>query len=252
MPDNITIPVLFEDRDIIVIDKPAGVVVNRAESVSGQTVADWVETYHPLPKDPSLGSPSDQITQEFTSRSGIVHRIDKETSGILLIAKHPAAFAALKEQFSGRSVLKTYTTLVHGIVSPKEGEIRAPLGRLPWNRKRFGVLPDGRPALTSYRAETYYQKGDVKTDTYSLVTVMPKTGRTHQIRVHLHHLNHPVVSDPLYAGKKRLKSDSMWCPRLFLHASAIQFMHPASGTRMNLTSNLPVDIQNALRTLTPL
>lgn len=242
-------PILFEDDDIIVLDKPAGVVVNRAASVSGTTVQDWVESYvHTLTAIPP-GIYSPEETAEFISRSGVVHRIDKETSGILLVAKHPRAFFSLKSQFMAHAVAKEYRALVHGNVVPKDGEVSAPVGRLPWNRMRFGVFPEGRTAHTSYHAVSYFQKKDSSNDTYSLLIVAPTTGRTHQIRVHLQYLNHPIVSDPLYVGRKRLRSDKTWCTRLFLHASRIHFRHPVTNSEMDVQSPLPEDLQTAIHSL---
>ena len=129
------ISILYEDDDLLAIDKPPGVVVNRAESVKGETVQDWTETYLSFPRR------RESNDSDFESRAGIVHRIDKETSGILLIAKNPIAFEKLQSQFKDRTIKKTYLALVHGDLVPSEGEIRAPVGRLPWNRERFGIVP---------------------------------------------------------------------------------------------------------------
>ena len=174
------LPILFEDEAMLVINKPPGMVVNRAESVKGETVQDWVEkTYRIFIAD----------------RAGIVHRIDKETSGILLIAKTPDAFTELQRQFKERIIKKTYLAIVHGKLVPEEGEINAPVGRLPWNRERFGIVPGGKEAVTKYKIQKYIKD-------FSIVELYPQSGRTHQIRVHVKYINHPIVGDYLYAGRK--------------------------------------------------
>ena len=153
------IPIVYEDEALLVIYKPAGLVVNRAESVKGETLQDWVERYLSFPQKREsikkktgspIGSGMTDDMDDFYKRSGIVHRLDKDTSGILIIAKTPQAFINLQLQFKERQISKKYKTLVHGQVKPKTGEIRASVGRLPWNRERFGVLAGGREAVTSY------------------------------------------------------------------------------------------------------
>jgi len=179
-------------------------------------------------------------------RSGIVHRLDKETSGILLIAKSKDVFDELQSQFKERKVNKTYLALVHGKVEPKEGEIKTPVGRLPWNRERFGVLPGGKIAETEYEVLNYFRKGN---DQYSYIEFKPKTGRTHQLRIHAKYLGHPIVSDNLYAGRKTVRKDRLWCPRLFLHASAITFTHPFFKKKVVYKSQLPHDLTESLNSL---
>ena len=171
-----------------------------------------------------------------------MHRLDKETSGILIVAKTKKAFENLQQQFKDRKISKTYTALVHGQVEPKEGTIEAPVGRLPWRRDRFGVLPGGREATTGYKVREYYKD-------YTLLELKPKTGRTHQIRIHLKHLGHPVVADTFYAGRKTARADRLWCPRLFLHASGISFTHPETGKEISFKSKLPADLLQVLTNL---
>lgn len=220
------IPVIFEDQSLLVIDKPAGVTVNRAETTRGQeTIEDWLRQ-SPLP------------------RRGIVHRLDKDTSGLLIIAKTADALANLQAQFKQRQVKKAYLALVHGRVEPQSGNINLPVGRNPLRRQRFTVLITGRPAQTGYQVVKQYPA-------YSLVKVFPKTGRTHQIRIHFKHLGHPLVADPLYLGKKRLKQDRLWCPRLFLHSQSLSFTHPQTHRIINLEVPLPYDLQAALETIGP-
>ncbi len=230
------IPILFEDGDLFVINKPAGLVVNRAESVKGETVQDWAEK-ELRTKDVELRIED----KDFRDRAGIVHRIDKETSGILLIAKNPKAFAELQRQFKERLVKKTYLALVHGKLVPPEGEIRAPVGRLPWNRERFGIVPGGKEAVTKYKVIRIIPSE--AEGFFSLVELYPETGRTHQIRVHLKYINHPIVGDYLYAGRKTARADRTWAPRVMLHAWKISFSHPTHARVLEFTSPIPADMQ---------
>lgn len=230
--------VLYEDNYILVIDKPSGMVVNRAESVKGETVQDWAEK--------RLGIKNKNGGGDFYKRNGVAHRIDKETSGILIIAKDQETFAKLQAQFKAREVEKTYVALVHGWPKEKEGVINAPVGRLPWNRERFGVFPGGRQAETFYKVLKEYKKDGEK---YALSEWHPKTGRTHQIRVHAKSLGHPVVSDIFYAGRKTARRDRAWCPRLFLHASKITFTHSESGRRITIEAPLPEELKRVMEAL---
>ncbi|KKU12130.1 MAG: Pseudouridine synthase [Candidatus Woesebacteria bacterium GW2011_GWA1_45_8] len=227
--------ILHEDDSILVLEKPAGWIVNKAQTTKTQPVVQkWLEEYdYPLARDPLY-------------RSGIVHRLDKETSGILLVAKTRQAFANLQAQFKERRVKKTYTTLVHGLVDPGVGEIEVPVGRLPWRRDRFGVLPGGRGAKTKYKLINLFEREGGK---YSLLQAFPETGRTHQIRIHLKYLGHPIVGDEFYAGRKTAKADRLWCPRLFLHASGIKFTHPQSGEEKSFESPLAQDLASVLKSL---
>mgnify|MGYP001566258449 CR=1 FL=1 len=223
--------IVFEDRELLVLNKPSGWIVNEAQSARGDILQTW------------LSKMDYRLAKSRELRSGIVHRLDKETSGILLVAKTPEAFGSLQTQFKQRKVQKSYTALVHGKLKPGEGEVVAPVGRLPWRRDRFGIVPGGREAATKYKVlKTYSQEGS----DYSLIEAYPKTGRTHQIRVHLKYLGHPVVADEFYAGRKTARKDRVWCPRLFLHASQIEFSHPGSGKRMSFGSPLPDDLNKAL------
>jgi 23S rRNA pseudouridine1911/1915/1917 synthase len=240
--------VLFEDKTMLAIYKPAGLVVNRAESVKEKTVQDWMEaSYGELFQVP-VTSLAEQV---FIERSGVAHRIDKETSGILLIGKTLQALSNLMKQFRKRQVAKTYEVLVHGKFQPTLGEIRAPIRRSLTNRHHFEVHIGGKPAETGYQVIQYlihpqiheYQGG------FSRVRCYPKTGRTHQIRVHMRLVGHPLVSDLLYGPKRRIKLDLTWCPRHFLHASQIQFAHPSTGKTMSIQSKLPDDLRTALEHL---
>lgn len=203
------------------INKPSGVTVNRAETTKSEiTVEDWL---------PASALP----------RRGIVHRLDKDTSGLLIVAKTPAALDRLQQQFKLRQVKKTYLALVHGRLEPAEGRISLPVARNPARRRRFGVFIGGRQAVSQYRVIRRFPD-------FTLTEVYPRTGRTHQIRVHFRHLNHSLAGDPLYLGKKRLQADRRWCPRLFLHACGLSFSHPGDGRTISLESPLPDDLQAAL------
>lgn len=252
------IPLLFEDSVLLVINKPAGVVVNRAQSVKGETVQDWVEQSLQMSVSTTEAFQSGSITEEpyniveeFRSRSGIVHRIDKETSGILVIAKTPEAFATLKQQFMERSVKKSYRAIIHGTLPSMSGEINAPIDRLPWNKELFGVVPSGKESLTFYKTvATYSRKTKHGKEMFQLVECFPKTGRTHQIRVHLKYLQRPIVGDYLYAGRKTARDDRSWVPRVMLHAQSISFLHPSTLAAVNIEAPLPEDMQQVLDQLT--
>lgn len=235
--------VLYEDDILLVIDKPAGIVVNRAESTKGETVQDWVEKY--------LGTNGPVVSsRDFEMRSGVVHRLDKETSGVLIIAKIPKAFEGLQKQFKERQVKKTYVALVHGELKQPEGVINASVGRLPWNRERFGVFAGGREAETNYKRIKIFDLRFKNTEEiFTLLELFPKTGRTHQLRVHLKSIGHPIVSDNLYAGRKTARKDRLWCPRLFLHAKNIAFLHPYYHNSITVDSSLPSDLTKALTCL---
>lgn len=231
------IKIIYEDSDILVIDKPSGITVNNSDTTKNEeTLQDFVEKKLNI----KSSKPDDLGDSDFYDRSGIVHRIDKETSGILLVAKNRESFENLQLQFKERKVNKAYVALVHGHVDSSEGEIIVPVGRLPWNRKRFGVLIGGREAITGYRVLEKLEKP------FTLLELIPKTGRTHQIRVHLQYFNHPIFGDFLYAGRKTSRQDRKILERFFLHAQKINFYHPKTGERVDFESKLPWELQNAL------
>ncbi len=270
------IEIIFEDEDLLVLEKPAGITVNRSDTTKGErTVQDWMGQYIKGAEvaPPRRGSSRDfSPSQDFITRSGIVHRLDKETSGILLVAKNQEAFENLQQQFKERRVKKVYTALVHGKVVPSDGEIRVPVGRLPWNRKRFGVVAGGREAVTKYKVIRCFEVRNGKWDSeslnsrnqdvnpsadgssskishFSLLEIYPETGRTHQIRVHLKHIGHPVFSDPLYAGRKTARNDRKVLFRMFLHASKIWFTHPKTEKLISFESPLPEELNELLNLL---
>ena len=227
--------IIFEDKNILLLNKPSGVVMNRANTTKKPTIQDWLEKYLKL-KDEGIGG-----------RAGIVHRLDKGTSGIIIVAKTTKAFENIQRQFKERKVEKSYQCLVHGKIEIKKGQIKAPVGRLPWNRERFGVLPGGRSAETNYEVISYYKNDK---DIFSLVNVFPRTGRTHQIRIHMKYLGYPLVADEFYAGRKTSRKDKAWCPRLFLHAKSISFVHPNTNKKLVFQANLPDDLGKVLQKLT--
>ncbi len=238
-----SVKIIFEDEWILAVDKPWGLVVNRSETTTrlqGSTLQDWAErkfTIYNL-----QFSINDPIFNEFKQKSGIVHRLDKDTSGVLVIAKTIEAYKGLKVQFQGREVTKKYLALVHGKVEPAEGTINAPIERNPFNRKHFGVFPGGRLAETKYKLLKMLKLPRL----LSLLEIEPKTGRTHQIRVHMKYINHPVVSDPIYGGRKQCREDLMFCPRLFLHAQSLKIRHPETGEVKILEAELPDDLKKVL------
>lgn len=283
------IKILFEDADLVVINKPPGVVVNRAKSVPGATIQDWMDERYSISQsfqdgslaqdkswwslipesfDSSYGEP-DQI---FVERSGMVHRLDKDTSGVLVLGKNPGSMLALMAQFQERSVQKTYQCLVHGVFKQDSDVINLPLGRSVHNRQRFAVMAEGRPAQTEFSVLKRFtfdnerllqQAKEISGDNrakeiaekiklyegFSLVECRPRTGRTHQIRVHMAYLQHPLVGDKLYVGKKRIKADELWCLRQFLHASDIRFFHPRTNESITVHAALTEDLSQALEFL---
>jgi len=258
--------IIFEDKDILVLDKPSGMIVNVSDTTAGErTVQRWVEEYLQIrnPKSEIRNKLKIQNSNvqnnfefrdsnfEFLNRAGIVHRLDKETSGILLVAKNPEAFANLQSQFKERKVQKTYIALVHGKVEPQIGEINVPVGRLPWNRKRFGILAGGREAVTKYKV-IQNSEFRIQNERLTLLELYPETGRTHQIRVHLKYFGHPIFSDPLYAGRKTARNDRKLMPRIFLHASKISLLHPNTNRVIFFESLLSRDLEGFISRLSRL
>lgn len=247
------IPILYEDDDLLVIDKPAGITINRAETTKHETtVQDWSEkhigiTYHLSEK--KFGDEGWKAEDDFYGRGGVVHRLDKETSGVLVLAKNPECFVELLRQFREREVKKVYQALAHGKV-PLEGEISVPVGRLPWNRKQFGILPGGRESKTTYKVLQYYKNSKTK-EILSLVELYPQSGRTHQIRVHLKYIGHPIFSDFLYAGRKTARDDRKELERVFLHAASLSLTHPKTKEPVSFNSPLSPELQGFINTLSP-
>ena len=227
------ISVNFEDDYLAVIEKPAGITVNRSENDRENTLEDWSQ---------------DKLGLKLLERAGIVHRLDKETSGLIIIAKDEKSFQKLQQQFAERIVKKKYFALAHEVLKGTERRltVSAPVGRLPWNRRRFGIVPDGREAVTEIAILDYYER---KNKDYTYIEAKPQTGRTHQIRVHLKYLGHPIVADPLYAGRKVFRQDIKIFLRLFLHASYLSFKHPLTDKVLEFNSPLPHDLAESLKIL---
>jgi len=217
MFDNqqLEVKIVFENRDFLVLDKPAGMIVNKAQTTKKQyTLQDWAQDY------------LKESVLPFKLRFGLVHRLDKETCGLMLLAKSEQAYWHFLEQFKKRNIKKKYITLVNGKISPKKGTICMPIKRDPRNRKKFSVFVGGKMSETHYELINIYQnpKQKIKSKKYfSLLKIDLKTGRTHQIRVHFSHLHYPVVSDQTYAGKKTRRSDRSWCPHIFLQSMSLSF-----------------------------
>jgi len=222
------VKVIYEDDFLLAVDKPSGMVVNRSQTSKDNTLQDWLYA---------------QGFGKGIEREGIVHRLDKETSGILLVAKTKESMENLQNQFKERQVTKMYIALVHGRLRPEKGEIKAAVSRNPFNRKKMGVFVGGKESFSRYQVVSDYEN---KEGQYSLVNVWPKTGRTHQIRVHMKYLNHPLVADDLYAGRKTSRNDRKWCKRLFLQAKRIRFSHPETGKKQLLEVNLADDLESVM------
>ncbi len=225
------IKILFEDKDILVINKPAGISVHESGKIKEKTITDWVIKNYPKIRDvgESFEIEDKEGKKIKIDRSGIIHRLDKETSGTLIIVKNQRAFDFLKKQFMEHSIQKIYHTFVYGFVSDpkaslatnKRGVIDTSIGRSPKNIRMWtagrGARPPLREALTEYIIIKKFQENE---ENFSYLEIYPKTGRTHQIRVHMRYLNHPIVSDPLYRGSKEL---ALGMKRLALHSKSITF-----------------------------
>ncbi len=229
VPQNIPLDVIFEDREVLVINKPAGLVVHPAKGHSDNTLVNAI-LFH----CPDLPGINDEM------RPGIVHRLDMDTSGIMMIAKTQGSHNSLTEQLKERKIKKEYLALVKGIPRPMKGTIKSPVGRHPVNRKKMAVTESGKEAVTDYNVEKIYS-GD-----YSLLRLVLKTGRTHQIRVHLSYINHPILGDPLYGGKQK---GVFGLTRQALHACKLGFYHPISREWMEFSAPVADDIKVVINKL---
>lgn len=235
------IPIIFEDEHIAVINKPAGIVVNDAATQLGKvTVQSWFAQ-----RNPELFSKVTDAPEDFYNRNGVVHRIDKETSGVLILAKDEESFKNLQAQFKNRTVHKKYLAWTYGdFLKSKIGEeveVNAPIARNPKKREKFAIVEDGKPASTKFKLVD--QKESKEGETLSLIECEPKTGRTHQIRVHLTALGNPVIGDKLYSGKKHIRRDKNTYERQYLHASHIEFEHPVTNEKLKFDAPMPQDMQ---------
>ncbi|MEN3335633.1 MAG: rRNA synthase [Blastocatellia bacterium] len=240
VPEAIPLNIVYEDDDLIVVDKPAGLVIHPGAGQEAGTLANAL-VYH----FNELSRTAGRI------RPGIVHRIDKETSGLLVVAKNDVTHEKLSEQFRNREVFKLYVTLVYGRMSERQGEIEARLGRSPHHRTRMAVLRGG----AGRAAHTIFEVAERYTE-FTLLKVQIKTGRTHQIRVHMAHIGHPVVGDAAYGGGRDntvrdalMKREIRALGRQFLHSAQLAFVHPRSGERLEFSSPIPHELRHFLALL---
>jgi 23S rRNA pseudouridine1911/1915/1917 synthase len=228
-PQPLALEIVYEDDELLVLNKPAGLVVHPGAGHPDQTLVNALLAHRPEVSAADIDP----------NRPGIVHRLDRDTSGLLLVALTRATQAALQAQFKARTVDKIYQALVYGHLSPPEAMIEAPLARDPQQRQRMaGVGESGRPALTRYRASEYYQGA-----TLAEVTLL--TGRTHQIRVHMASIGYPVVGDRVYGPRRQ----AIAAPRQMLHAWRLSFDHPTRGERLTFTAEIPEDMARVLARL---
>lgn len=236
IPEAIPLDIVHEDEALIVINKPAGMVTHPGAGVTSGTLANAL-VYHLQQQAAALPK------RGGVSRPGIVHRLDVGTSGLIVVAKTDQAHLSLAEQFEARTVFKSYTALVYGQVREMAGHIEAPIGRDPRSRVKMAIVKEGRPALSLYRVLERLPE-------FTLLEVEIKTGRTHQIRVHLAHLKHPIVADSTYDAARahqlknqRLRAAVNQLQRPFLHAAHLSFTHPVSGARLSFQAPLPADLE---------
>ena len=236
----IPLQIAYEDEDLIVVEKPAGLVVHPAPGNPDRTLVNALLAH--------CGASLSGIGG--VRRPGIVHRLDKDTSGLMVAAKHDAAHRGLSAQFATRRLSRTYRAVVWGVPRPAEGRIEGAIGRDVRNRKRMAVRRSGgKPAVTRYRVL------QSSAALWSLVECRLETGRTHQIRVHMAHLGHPLMGDALYGGARRRRLDEhtrtalAHCPRQALHAAALGFVHPVSGAELAFESPLPADMRALIEAL---
>jgi len=234
-PEDIPLSVLYQDADVIVLDKPAGLVVHPGAGNPGGTLVNAL-----LHFDPALAA---------LPRAGIVHRLDKDTSGVMVVARTLPAHTSLVAQLSERDVHRQYLAIVMGALV-SGGSVNAPIDRHPRDRVRMAVREDGRDATTHYRLRERYRA-------HTALECRLETGRTHQIRVHMQHLKHPILGDPLYGGALKLPkgaSDELVSVlrgfrRQALHAETLEFAHPVSGAPVRSTAPVPEDMQQLMRVL---
>lgn len=221
-PENIPLDIVYEDDDVLVVNKPQGMVVHPAPGHPNHTLVNAL-LYH---------SPLSTINGEF--RPGIVHRIDKDTSGLLMVAKNDMAHRSLAAQLKAKTNQREYVALVHGVIKQEAGTIDAPIGRSRKDRKKQAIVSDGRHAVTHFKVLKRYRH-------YTLVSCRLETGRTHQIRVHMKSIGHPLAGDPLYGPRKTLTGKGQ-----YLHARELGFKHPRTGKQLLFTAPLPDYFQRML------
>lgn len=252
-PENIPLDIVFEDEFLAVINKPAGMVVHPGAGNSSGTLANAI-AWHFKSSPPSEGAVADAsadgvVLSANTERVGIVHRLDKDTSGLIVVAKDEETHELLSNQFRDRVVTKQYVALVHGSPRENSGTIDRPMARDRWHRTKMTVAANGRNALTHWKVRQRFGK-------FALVEVEIKTGRTHQIRVHLASINHPVVGDGTYnegrdntVNDVNIKNAIRIIDRFFLHAEKLSFDHPKTGEHLSFASELPEELAQLLKFL---
>jgi 23S rRNA pseudouridine1911/1915/1917 synthase len=247
--------IIFENSDYIIINKPAGLVVHSDGKTVERTLVDWIKENHP--EIEGVGEPmiiSNKGAEQIIDRPGIVHRLDRETSGVLIIAKNPESFDFFKNAFKNHQIQKTYNAIVWGHVKDDEGKINAPIGRSKsdfrkWSAQR-GARGTLRPAETDYKVLGRFEMDDFSSakghggtkEKFSFLELSPKTGRTHQIRVHMKYFNHPIICDTLYAENK---PKVLGFDRVALHARKIAFVDP-SGEEKSFEAPYPEDFLNIM------
>ncbi|MFD1672236.1 RluA family pseudouridine synthase [Agrilactobacillus yilanensis] len=226
-PENIPLTIVYEDDDVIVVNKPQGMVVHPSVGHEAHTLVNAL-LYHT-----TFSDINDQI------RPGIVHRIDKDTSGLLMVAKNELAMQSLSAQLKAKTNERVYLALVHGIVKADKGTIDAPIGRDPKNRQRQAIVADGRHAVTHFEVlQRFYNSN------FTFIKCILETGRTHQIRVHLRYIGHPIAGDPVYGPKKTLAGNGQ-----FLHAAVLGFTQPRTGEVLHFEAPLPPIFEKTLAQL---
>lgn len=238
LPEDIPIEIIYEDSDLVVVNKPAGLVVHPAAGSKTGTLANAL-AFH-FQNLSKVGG---------EARPGIVHRLDKDTSGLMVVARTEAAHENLADQFRGREVFKSYVALVHGHVEKGSDQIDQPIARDPRHRTRMAVVRGGREALTLYRVRQRLER-------FTLLDVELKTGRTHQIRVHLAWLKHPVVGDETYGGGRdntivdvKVRARVAKLGRQFLHAEKLAFRHPTTNERLDFSASVPAELSGLLQVI---
>lgn len=224
-PEKMDLDIVYEDDDVIVVNKPQGMVVHPAPGHDHGTLVNGLLAHTPL------------ATINGELRPGIVHRIDKDTSGLLIVAKNDQALVSLSKQLKDKTNQRKYWAIVHGNIKEDTGTINAPIGRSKKDRKKMAINEEGRPAVTHFKVLERFGE-------YTLIECQLETGRTHQIRVHLKYIGHPVAGDPLYGPRKTLKGNGQ-----FLHAKLLGFKHPRTGEEMVFEVDPPAIFQATLKKL---
>ena len=225
-PVNMNLDIVYEDSDVLVVNKPQGLIVHPTLSTKEKTLVNGL-----------MYQVKDLSGINGVNRPGIVHRIDKDTSGLLMVAKNDVAHNSLVEQLKNKTTNRLYVALVYGIIEENKGRINAPIGRDKTDRKKMAVVEDGKPAVTNFTVLERF-------DGYTLVECKLETGRTHQIRVHMKYIGHPLVGDPLYGPKKVIGNTGQ-----FLHAKLIGFNHPKDGRYLEFVSDIPDNFKEILEKL---